>query len=826
MLHTALTATTVDFGGQTLRLAADGELISGTGSSVVTFQNGSLTAGGAADTPGTIFLANAGANAPVVTAKITDNGSGAVSLKTAGNVTIGNTVAASTNNFSGGTTVTGGTLTVASPITAGAKSGLGTGPVTVNQGGNLRILTASTANAQSYANNINLNDATLTSEDGVVTYGGTITLSGTNTINAYYADNKSALFTNPSNSITGTGNLVATGTSIVLSGVNTYTGTTRAATGNLQFDKRVSFYNDTPASWTAANLIVNNAATATFAVGGAGEFTAADLDAFKLLGTTTGGFLRGSNLGISTTNAGGSFTYASAIANPNNGINTLGVAKRGTGTLLLSGANTYTGTTSVFQGVVDISGSQSAGGALAIGGGTTLRIIGTGILGGGTHTAAIANAGTFQHASSSNQTFSGVISGAGAFLKDTSNSTVTFTNNNTYTGATTVNAGTLTLSAQHRTSSGFNVGPGATLSTTTNNIFTVDHGTAMDNARLFTVNGGTLLFPNSGDNRIGNVTLRNGATWTSNRTLAAWDYLLANTSTGPATVKVENTGGSTLPSVMNGTGGIHLQGVQNFDVANVTVSSATDLTVSMILGAQGNIGGAVGGINKTGTGTMTLAATNTYTGATTVVVGTLLVNGSTNALSATSVSTDATLGGTGTVNGTVTVAAGGIIAPGANTVGTLTTGAATIDGIYACEINGATADKLAVTGNLDIDGASLNVTVLSAPTQPEYILATYTGTRTGTFTGLAEGATVTPGYTITYATAGQIKLVTAPSGPSYTSWASTFTPNPGAAGVDFETTASRTAPSSSSAARRSAARTIRRSTPSPRTAMMSALTRS
>jgi fibronectin-binding autotransporter adhesin len=785
MLHTATTATTVDFGGQTLRLAADGELISGAGSSVVTLQNGSLTAGGAANTPGNVFLANAGANAPVVAAKITNNGSGAVSLTTAGNVTLGNTTAASTNDFTGGTTVTGGTLTVATPVAAGAKSGLGAGAVTVNAGGNLRIFTGSTGNAQSYANNINLNDATLTSEDGVVTYDGTVTLSGTNTINAVYGD-KNAIFSNATNSITGTGNLVTTGTSVILYGVNTYSGTTRVAGGNLQFAKLTAFYNNTPASWTATNLTVNSGATATFNVGGAGEFTSANLDAIKALGTTTGGFLRGSNLGINTTNAGGSFTYASSIANPNNGVNALGVIKRGTGTLILSGANTHTGTTGVVQGVLDITGSLVAGSALTTAGGTTLQITGTGSLGGGTHTSAITNAGTLRHASSSNQSFAGVISGAGAFLKDTSTtSTVSFNANHTYTGATTVNAGTLTIAGQIRGSSGFNVGSGATMTVDATNVFTVDHGTAMGNTRLFTVDGGTLLFTNNADNRIGSVTLRNGATWTSNRTLTGWDYLLANNSTGASTVKVESTGGNTSPSLMNGTGGIHLQGVQNFDVANVTISAATDLTVSMVLGAQGNIGGAAGGLNKTGTGTMTLAAANTYTGVTTVAVGTLLVNGSTNAGSAVSVATDATLGGTGNVNGTVNVAASGIIAPGANAVGTLATGAAIIDGIYACEINGATADRLNVTGNLDIDGATLNVPILAAPTQPEYIIATYTGTRTGVFTGFAEGATVVTGYTITYATSGQIKLVAA-TGPNYNSWASTFTPNPGLAGVDAD----------------------------------------
>ena len=61
------------------------------------------------------------------------------------------------------------------------------------------------------------------------------------------------------------------------------------------------------------------------------------------------------------------------------------------------------------------------------------------------------------------------------------------------------------------------------------------------------------------------------------------------------------------------------------------------------------ISGAGAGITKTGAGTLTLSNTNTYTGATTVNAGTLLVNGSQSG-SAVTVNSGAILGGT---NGTV-----------------------------------------------------------------------------------------------------------------------------------------------------------------------------
>ncbi len=86
-----------------------------------------------------------------------------------------------------------------------------------------------------------------------------------------------------------------------------------------------------------------------------------------------------------------------------------------------------------------------------------------------------------------------------------------------------------------------------------------------------------------------------------------------------------------------------------------------------------------GSLIKTGSGILILAGTNTYTGATTVSAGTLLVDGS--SASPTTVSSGATLAGNGTVNAVVTVNAGGSLTPGTNnlTVSNLSfTGAGTI----------------------------------------------------------------------------------------------------------------------------------------------------
>ena len=113
--------------------------------------------------------------------------------------------------------------------------------------------------------------------------------------------------------------------------------------------------------------------TAAFHVGGTGEFTAANIDTLKAVGTSTGGFRTGSTIGLDTTNAaGGNFTYTSTIANPNAGANVLGLAKLGGNTLTLTRASTYTGGTTVNAGTLlanNTTGSATGTGAVSVGNG-------------------------------------------------------------------------------------------------------------------------------------------------------------------------------------------------------------------------------------------------------------------------------------------------------------------------------------------------------------------------------------------------------------------------------------------------------------------------
>ena len=122
-------------------------------------------------------------------------------------------------------------------------------------------------------------------------------------------------------------------------------------------------------------------------------------------------------------------------------------------------------------------------------------------------------------------------------------------------------------------------------------------------------------------------------------------------------------------------GAENTSGTNTIDVP-IILAPATGSTSTIFQAAGGTlvingvISGTSIGLSKTGGGTLTLSGANTYSGATTVSAGTLLVNGSLTSGSAVTVSNSGTvLGGTGTINGTVTVNSGAILQGGAGSTG-------------------------------------------------------------------------------------------------------------------------------------------------------------
>lgn len=198
-------------------------------------------------------------------------------------------------------------------------------------------------------------------------------------------------------------------------------------------------------------------------------------------------------------------------------------------------------------------------------------------------------------------------------------------------------------------------------------------------------------------------------------------------------------------------------------------------------------------LTKAGKGSLTLAGTNTFTGATLVAEGPFVVNGSLPSSPVTvrgGVWHDGRLAGSGVVGGSVRVEIAGGISPGqgANSPGTLTlTGGLTLaGGAYACfdlsnDPTGVTRtnDLLQLTGNLALSGTNRFVfTMLNTNLSPGvYPLIAYSGAFSGTLSNqVIEGLDGMP--VVLTNPPGQIALhVKAARPPTTLTWSGGFNGN-------------------------------------------------
>ncbi|MBR0239494.1 MAG: autotransporter-associated beta strand repeat-containing protein [Thermoguttaceae bacterium] len=334
--------------------------------------------------------------------------------------------------------------------------------------------------------------------------------------------------------------------------------------------------------------------------------------------------------------------------------------KIGTGTQTLSGANTYTGATTISAGTLKLTNSSTMG----------------------TGTATVASGATVEIGTASNTAWTwggGTINGAGT-LKVTGGGELS-----------------MPLEKMQINTNGSLIVDGAKLTLT-------NPTTNYLGKNIYINNGGTLAFDRTTDSYAGiyfNNTLNVNFDENGGGTLQTGDKgnsyinLISNSQ-----ITFTTNGGAT--NYITGTNGFNTHNYNlNFDVAKGTSTSGVDLEVSARIW-NGK------GIVKNGAGTMALTYANTYTGGTTINTGTLKLSGD-GALGtgAVSIASAATLTfGSDLIQTTIAndiSGAGKIVKEGTNTVnldGTLTS----YTGDMA--INGGKVSVL-------IDGTNFNVTKLS-----------------------------------------------------------------------------------------------------------------
>jgi autotransporter-associated beta strand protein len=274
----------------------------------------------------------------------------------------------------------------------------------------------------------------------------------------------------------------------------------------------------------------------------------------------------------------------------------------------------------------------------------------------------------------------GVLSGGNGIIKAGGNS-LTLNAANTYTGATTLNAGTVSVTSM--ANGGSNSSIGASTNVAANLAF----------------NGGTLSYSGAGASTDRLFTLRAGG------------GTIDSSGSGPLTFA--NTAALVIDNDTDTARALTLGGTNsgNNTFAPVIPDGAGLRTVALA---------------KTGTGSWILTGANTYSGGTTLAGGTLLVNNASGSgTGAGSVSvTSATLGGTGTIAGTVSlndpsarITAGSGTADPTLTLGNgLSIGASATYGVSLFDTGASDISRIDVTGATTIDssaGISLNLGALS-----------------------------------------------------------------------------------------------------------------
>ena len=287
-----------------------------------------------------------------------------------------------------------------------------------------------------------------------------------------------------------------------------------------------------------------------------------------------------------------------------------GLTKYGTGMLTLTGSNTYTGGTNITAGTLQL-GNGTAGNDPSLG------------------TSGISNSGSLVYNVYGNQAANYGISGNGGLTKAGSGTlTMTGNYNYSYTGATTISAGTLQLG-----DGTYGHDPSLATSGITTNATLLYNVNSVQTPNYIVAGSGSLALQGGGTLNLNLVNTYSGGT-----ALNAGTLVLGSSGaigTGPLTI----TGGALDSSVGSGlvngnnnpqnwNGDFTFVGSNNLNLGNgpVTLGGNRNVTVSNnTLTVGGVISGSGYGITLLGGGTLALGGANTFSGTTAVSNGSLVL---------------------------------------------------------------------------------------------------------------------------------------------------------------------------------------------------------
>jgi autotransporter-associated beta strand protein len=305
-------------------------------------------------------------------------------------------------------------------------------------------------------------------------------------------------------------------------------------------------------------------------------------------------------------------------------------------------------------------------------------------------------------------------------------------------------AGTATIFSAILAQVNFNDSSSAGRATITNGFagqVTFNDSSSASSANI--TNNSSLLFGDSSS--AGSATITNNGRLGFEFSSSAGNAIVHTTAGGLTEFRLNASGGQArFITDAGGTFSIELSGLNSVTVGSIEgagtyqlggrqlITGTNDLSTTV----SGEITGTGGSLVKTGSGTLTLTGSNSYTGQTIVQNGTLVVDGSIAKSSLTTVQGGARLAGSGTVGSTI-IASFGNLAPGPSA----TPGAMTVAGnlafhtgaLYIVQVNPTAASTTNITGTAALTGIVGANFAPGSYTRRSYTILSAAEGRTGTF---------------------------------------------------------------------------------------------